>query len=50
MHLLGGPKCKKEAFPDIGVLKKYDQIEPIYLPQSIVTYLFTPCIYIYTYT
>jgi hypothetical protein len=28
----------------MGVLTKYDQIEPIYLPQSVVTYLFTPCI------
>jgi hypothetical protein len=37
------------------LLTKYDHIEPIYLPQSIVTYLFTPCIiyiyiYIYIYT
>jgi hypothetical protein len=28
--------CQKEAFLDMGVLTKYDQIEPIYQPQSIV--------------
>jgi hypothetical protein len=43
MHPLGkfcGSWCQKEAFPDIGVLTKYDKIEPIYLPQSIVTYIY----------
>jgi hypothetical protein len=30
------------AFPDIGVLTKYDQIEPVFLPQSIVI-----CIYLH---
>jgi hypothetical protein len=38
-----GPSVNK-AFPDMDVLTKYDQIEPIHLPQSVVTYLFTPCI------
>jgi hypothetical protein len=28
------PLCQKEAFQDMGVLTKYDQIEPIYLPQA----------------
>jgi hypothetical protein len=27
-----------KAFPDMGVLTKYDQIEPICLSQSVVTY------------
>jgi hypothetical protein len=39
------PWCVNKAFPDMGELTKYDQIEPIYLPQSVVTYLFTPYIY-----
>jgi hypothetical protein len=30
---------KKEAFPDMGALTTYDQTEPIYLPQGIVTYI-----------
>jgi hypothetical protein len=28
----------------MGILTKYDHIEPIYQPQSVVTYLFTLCI------
>jgi hypothetical protein len=42
MHPLGNfcdPYCQKEAFPDMGVLTKCDQIEPIYLPQSVATYI-----------
>jgi hypothetical protein len=29
-----------KAFEDMGVLTKYDQIEPIYLPHSVVTYIY----------
>jgi hypothetical protein len=45
MHPLGNfcvPYCQKEVFPDMGVLTKYDRIEPIYLPQRYNVYLFTP--------
>jgi hypothetical protein len=28
----------------MGVITKYDHIEPIYLPQSVVTYLVTFCV------
>jgi hypothetical protein len=31
----------------MGVLTKYDKIEPIYLPQSIVTYISLHPVYIY---
>jgi hypothetical protein len=30
----------------MGVLKKYDQIEPIYLPQSVVTYISLHLVYL----
>jgi hypothetical protein len=33
----------------MGVLTKYDQIEPIYLPQSVATYISLHPIYIYIY-
>jgi hypothetical protein len=34
-----------KAFPDMGVITKYDQIEPIYLPQSLVTYIYLHPVY-----
>jgi hypothetical protein len=34
------PTGVNKAFPDMGILKKYDHIEPIYLPQSVVTYIY----------
>jgi hypothetical protein len=52
MHPLGNvcdPLCQKEAFPDMGVLTKYDQTEPIYLPQSAVTYIYLHSVYILYY-
>jgi hypothetical protein len=29
-----------KTFPDRGVITKYDQIEPTFLPQSVVTYIY----------
>jgi hypothetical protein len=28
------------AFPDMGVLTKYDQNDPVYLPYSAVTFIY----------
>jgi hypothetical protein len=41
--------CQKEAFPDMGVLTKYDQVEPIYtyLPRRVVTYIYLHPMYKY---
>jgi hypothetical protein len=53
MHPLGkfcDPWCQKEVFPDMGVLTKYDQTEPIYLPQSVVTYISLHLVYSGIYT
>jgi hypothetical protein len=35
-----------KMFPYMGVLTKYDEIEPIYLPQSVVTYIYLHAVYI----
>jgi hypothetical protein len=43
MHTLGNfcdPQGQKEAFPDKGVLTKYDRTEPIHRLQSVVTYIY----------
>jgi hypothetical protein len=43
MHSLGKfcvPYCQKKAFPNMGVLTKYDHIERIYLPQAAVAYIY----------
>jgi hypothetical protein len=34
------PRRVNKAFSDMGVLSKYVQIEPIYLPYSAVTYIY----------
>jgi hypothetical protein len=34
----------------MGVLTKYDQIEPIYLPQSVVTYISLHPVYRFLYS
>jgi hypothetical protein len=39
------PWCQKGAFPDMCVLTKYSQIEPIYLPHSVVTYISLHSVY-----
>jgi hypothetical protein len=39
------PYCQKEAFQDTGVLTKYNQIEPSYLPQSVITYIYLYPVY-----
>jgi hypothetical protein len=44
-HISEALAHKKKAFPDMGVLIKYDQIEPIYLPQRVVTYISLHTVY-----
>jgi hypothetical protein len=40
------PWCVNKAFPDMGVLTKYDQTEPIYVPHSVVTYIYLHPLYV----
>jgi hypothetical protein len=39
-----------KAFLDMGVLTKYDQIEPIYLPQCVITYIYLYPVYTYIHS
>jgi hypothetical protein len=38
-----------KVFPDMVVLTKHDQIEPVYISQSIVTYIYLDPEYVYTH-
>jgi hypothetical protein len=38
--------AKRKRFLDMGVITKYDQIELISLPQSVVTYIYLQPVYL----
>lgn len=37
--------CQKEALQNMGVLTKYNQIEPIYVPHNVITYIYLYPVY-----
>jgi hypothetical protein len=47
LHISETLVCK-QSISGHGCIKKYDQIEPIYLPQSVVTYISLHLVYIGT--